>query len=420
MTRRFFSSICVFLVGAALSCSSDDGVTPENGNPVTGIGPQGGVITASSGDAVVSVPPGAVPSGKIDVKITKNDRSGYPDPGGRYTDVFVLGPDGADFDAPVTVCFWLPDSLADSTATLWTLNETSNLWEELPLSYNAGGLVCGQTTHFSAFSGAPASAPDECNFRESIPLRTPGNVEVLPANQDAQFLIGAGTLFEQETGSRWQALLRTVTVQGIAGPPEGTGLWIDFATGPNFETGTFDIAADGTFSFEIDMPPLGFRYLGITDACLSPYATATNGWYYNAEIWCGNDCEENVNVPPCQFPETVALEPGQAGDETFFAFLEEPPSCELGPNITLTRAMVFRANTPFGRTATVIAGVHRWEILSSSHGSSNQPADRWTELPDATDITMTLRDAFDNQAPIYELKFRFDGLNFTVRSFVRL
>jgi hypothetical protein len=69
---------------------------------------------------------------------------------------------------------------------------------------------------------------------------------------------------------------------------------------------------------------------------------------------------------------------------------------------------------------TVIMGLNRWTILSSSEGTETFPGGRWSDLPDATEIAMTLQDADDSNAPIYELRYRFDGDQFTVRSFIEL
>jgi hypothetical protein len=84
-----------------------------------------------------------------------------------------------------------------------------------------------QTAAFSIFAAGPASAPTECTMQDIIALRTPGNVEVLVADLDVTHFVGVGTLFEQETGSRWITLNNTFTVHGLAGPPSGQGRWID-------------------------------------------------------------------------------------------------------------------------------------------------------------------------------------------------
>ncbi len=419
MSPRHSLSLLVLCSIFTFSCGDDGGTEPENGEtPVDGIGTTGGVVSTESGDGTVAIPAGAISSGEVEITVEEMARSGYPDPDGRWSDVFEFGPDGAEFDLPVTISIAIADSLAGSAGTLWSLNESTDQWEEIPLSHTSNGRVWGQTMHFSAYSAGPASNPDECTWRESISLRTPGNVEVLIADLDVTQFVGVGTLFEQETGSRWITQFNSFTVQGIAGPPSGQGKWIDFATGPNFETGTFAIAENGTFAFDLEIPPLGFRFLGLTDGCLAPVATPENGWYYNLEVWCGEACASRPdNVAGCNFPATVTMQPNNDWVETFWGFLEDQ-GCTLGQELGIVRAITFRLFPSGSRTATVIAGVHRWEILSSSHGTSNNPANLWNELPDATEITMRLRDAFDSEGATYELSFRFDGGDFSVNSFI--
>ena len=407
-----------FLIG---SCS-DETTEPDT----SGTGIEGGVVTSASDEATVFIPSGAISSGRVDVTVTDRGIAGFPDPAGRWSSVFEFEPDGQSFDLPVTISLVLPDSLADSTATLWTLNQTTNQWDEIPLSHTFGGRVWGQTSGFSWYSAGPAAIPDGCNFREMINIRTPGNVEVLIANQEAQFLIGAGTLFEQETGSKWITLTNTFTVQGIAGPPAGTGKWIDFATGPQFQTGEFAIAADGTFSFDLDIPQLGFRYLGLTDACLAPVATPENGWYYNLEVYCGADCPSSGGtVSDCQFPSTVRMEnTGFNWVEASFSFLEDQV-CSLDLSAVtnpITRVIRFQysaTSSSIGRNARSIQGAKRWDILSTSAGTLIQ-GQLVNSLPDNTDITFDLKDADDMQAPSYRLIFRFDGDDVTIKSFVEL
>ncbi len=345
----------------------------------------------------------------------------FPDPDERWSDVFELGPDAASFDIPVTIALLLDEERASSAATLWRLNEATRVWEEIELSYTSQGRVWGQTTGFSIFAAGPASAPTECTFQEVIALQTPGNVEVVGATRDETTFVGPGTLFERETGSVWITQSTSFTVQGIAGPPSGQGRWIDFAAIPVFENGTFDIAPNGTFSIQLDIPPLGFRYLALTDACLGPFVSETNGWLYHLQVYCGPNCGQNVNAPPCQFPQTVAMQ--QVGMSSVvsasFGFLAGE-ECTLQQFQGLVRLLKFSRDAFGDRDVVVIASLNRWSILSNSEGRELVAGGRWVELPDATEITMTVQDADDGSAPIYELRYRFDGDNLTVRSFIEL
>lgn len=426
----------VFVACLAGACSGDDDGMGSGANGGTGgtagtggsggdnppgtttIGERGGVADSASGDGSVSVPSGAIASGTLDITVEQLNRDDFPDPDQRWSDVFEFGPEGADFDIPVTIGLMLDDERADSAATLWRLNETTDMWEEIALSYTTQGRVWGQVSGFSTFAAGPASAPNECTQRSTVALNTPGNVEVLVADRDQTTFVGVGTLFEQETGSVWITLDSSFTVTGLAGPPEGQGRWIDFATGPNFENGTFDIGPNGQFSIPFDIPPLGFRYLALTDACLGPFVTETNGWLYNLEVWCGPNCGQNVNAPPCQFPDTVTMQQAGAKVAADFAFIAGE-QCTLGQWEGVPRVLELARD--FGvLQATVIMGVDRWAILTSSEGTERVPGAQWVDLPDATEITMTLQDADDGNAPVYELRFRFDGDDLTIRSFIEL
>ena len=436
--RHAFNGLLMVLAAVvaclAAACSSDGGdggagsgasggAGGAGGSPpgTTMIGESGGAAESASGKAAVSIPSGAIDSGMVSITVEDLDRGDFPNPDDRWSDVFRFGPDGFDFDIPVTISLELDENRRDSAATLWRLNESNDTWEEIGLSYTSRGRVWGQTTGFSIFSAGPASAPSECTTQEVIALRTPGNVEVLVADRDQTTFIGPGTLFEQETGSVWITRDSSFTVQGLAGPPGGEGGWIDFATGPNFETGTFTIGPSGAFSIQLDIPPLGFRYLGLTDACLAPFVSETNGWLYNLEVYCGPNCGQNVNAPPCQFPETVTMQ--QVGMSSAvsasFGFLAGE-ECTLQQPQGLVRLLTFSRDSFGDRDVIVIAGLNRWTILSNSEGRELIAGGRWVELPEGTDIVMTVQDADDNSAPIYELRYRFDGDDLTVRSFIEL
>ncbi|MDH3199749.1 MAG: hypothetical protein OEM15_02540 [Myxococcales bacterium] len=94
--------------------------------------------------------------------------------------------------------------------------------------------------------------------------------------------------------------------------------------------------------------------------------------------------------------------------------------CTLQQSQGLVRLLKFSLNSFGERDVIVIAGLNRWTILTNSEGRELIAGGRWVELPDATEITMTVQDADDANAPIYELQYRFDGDQFTVRSFIEL
>lgn len=287
--RRIDSRILTLSLAFSIAaCSGDDATTPTP-TPPPPIDASGGIAESAAANAWASIPAGAITGAPVQITITEMNKAGYPNPAGRWTNVFEFAPDGTSFAIPVTVVLALPDSLADSTATLWGLNTTTNQWEEVPGSLTSLGRVWGQTTHFSAYSAAEASNPDSCTSRDAVLLRETGFISVIPGRLDSELIVSEGTVYEQELGSTWTATKDTVNVSGRADPPLGMGGWIDFATGPNYETGTFVIDAAGYFDFDIDIPPSG-RLLGLTDGCLLPTATPDNGWLYNLKIQCDSGC----------------------------------------------------------------------------------------------------------------------------------
>lgn len=417
---RVSAVLCLVGVACGGNGGSDEGTPVDSG---------GGVVSSPGNGASVSIPSGAISGASLAITVDDRGTAGFPEPDTRRSSVFEFGPASASFDFPVTISIALTDASTDEAGALHRLNTATNEWEEVPNSYESQGRVWGQTSGFSWYSAGRGAIKTECNFRDSIPLNTPGNVEVLIANQEAQFLIGAGTLFEQETGSRWITTTNTFRVQGIAGPPDGTGKWIDFASGPQFQTGEFTINADGTFSFDLDIPELGFRYLGITDTCLAPVATPENGWYYNAEVYCGADCPSSMGtVEGCSFPSTVRMQPSSVAgnEEAFFSYREnstDPQNslCELDPMAdTAGRLLQFQdpASALLSRNIRAIQGasVNSWTIVSASVGTL-QGGQVVNDLPDMTDITVELQ---DSDGMRYRLIFRFDGSDVTIKSFVKL
>ena len=94
--------------------------------------------------------------------------------------------------------------------------------------------------------------------------------------------------------------------------------------------------------------------------------------------------------------------------------------CTLQQPQGLVRLLTFSRDAFGVRDVIVIAGLNRWTILTNSEGTELIAGGRWVDLPEATEIIMTVQDADDGNAPIYELRYRFDGDDLTIRSFIEL
>lgn len=396
----------------------DDGGGDAGGTGGTLVGPEGGVVTSDDGKVVVFVPAGAVESGTVDIAITEAG-TGFPDEDTLLAPVYELGPDGAEFAVPVTLSIALD---ADEPAAIVTLDGSA--WMELPASTVTAGRAFAQTTHFSTYSAAPpAGNPDPCLFRDSpAPLVVPGNVVVSNATQvDTSTAFSGADMMER--GSRWEASAPTVTVSGVAGPPAGTGGYAVFGTMGEGE-GTFDVAADGSFSLQLDLKTQG-PWFALTDACLQPYATGPSGWLYNLEIACDPDCmagggtTPGTNVPECDgvFPATVTMEMPDGITSFRQAILGYAPGTTCGvaapPDNQADGIFTIRLYPGSGnRTVTTIAGVNRWDIHDVSAGTYAS-ATSVTDLPDGVDIDMGIMPV-GQTLPTHRVWFRFDGNDLTI------
>jgi len=140
--RSAFKGLLLVLVALvaclAGACSSGNtegggGTAAAGGSGGSGGGPpgtttidaRGGAANSASGAGSVSVPAGAVASGTVAIIVDELNRADFPDPDGRWSDVFRFGPDGTNFDIPVTIAIALDQDRVDSAATLWKLNETT-------------------------------------------------------------------------------------------------------------------------------------------------------------------------------------------------------------------------------------------------------------------------------------------------------
>ncbi len=373
--------------------------------------------------AMVFVPPGAVGSTTVEVSVTDVGKDALPGTDVLLTSVFELAPGGTQFDRPVVISIALPaGSAKDTPAALMLFNDTTNAWEEVPGSFVMNGRVFGQTTHFSSYSvGTPADSSDLCLFRNAVaPLVAPASIVIANATKLDTFDAFAGA-DRMELGSRWEAQKRTVTVSGLAGPPSGAGGWTVFGT-MGQGTGTFDIASDGSFSFDIDVGMKG-PWFGFTDACLQPYTSGSVGWLYNLEIACGPDCQADTgggggtNLPECSsFPATVAMEQKTGFSQATLVFVPGT-SCALEAPQTTFPGGIFNFRVTDGggdRAVAVIAGASSWEIHDISAGTLVNVGQA-NSIPDGVDITMGINPT-GQAGPTHVFTFRFDGTNVTAIS----
>jgi hypothetical protein len=106
---------------------------------------QGGTLATDSGNAKVEVPANAL---KEDITLTVAVQAATAD---TAASVYEFGPDGTEFQVPVTVSIKFDGSAPDGKhVVLATLAGTT--WEEIPNSKLEAGVVSGQTKHFSKFS----------------------------------------------------------------------------------------------------------------------------------------------------------------------------------------------------------------------------------------------------------------------------
>lgn len=145
---RLFAAISlVFGLGA---CSDDSGGTtpdPDEGKTFesTITAASGGTLETESGSAKLEVPAGALAADtKLTVTVAAKE-------GDTVTSVYEFGPDGTQFQTPVTLSIKYDGTPGtDKKAVLATF--VDGKWTEIEGSTLVGGMVSAPVTHFSKFS----------------------------------------------------------------------------------------------------------------------------------------------------------------------------------------------------------------------------------------------------------------------------
>ncbi|MCB9537301.1 MAG: hypothetical protein H6704_13695 [Myxococcales bacterium] len=121
---------------------------------------EGGTVEAGDGTAALDIPAGALPA---DTTITV-----AVEPAGQdtQTPIYDFGPDGLQFEMPVTLCIDFAGEAPEGmeAAVAW---QDGDRWVALDDLTTEGGQVCGKTDHFTRFSvvwveGGGAVIASEC------------------------------------------------------------------------------------------------------------------------------------------------------------------------------------------------------------------------------------------------------------------
>ncbi|HEX4381790.1 MAG TPA: hypothetical protein VH083_02530 [Myxococcales bacterium] len=135
--------------------AGDAGSTPIPTDGTGVVTPASGGTISLDGGATLEVPPGAV---SADTTITIARSSETP-PDGALSPIFVFGPEGATFAAPITVT--IPAS-GTAGSIYWTTAGSSTQYETVTTTF-AGGAARGQISHFSrGFAGAACTESAAC------------------------------------------------------------------------------------------------------------------------------------------------------------------------------------------------------------------------------------------------------------------
>ena len=423
VTRIVRLAATIGFAALALSCGSGT-TTDTDPLPGTAIDSEGGVAWDVANGAGVFVPGGAIAGSELRITVDEVSSEGMPDAAELLGDVYEFGPDGTQFESPVTIMLPLPGGANEASgAVLVTLNAAGDAWEEIAGSYVMGGRVYGQTGHFSFYGvTVPDSPPDDCRWRDVLPMVVPDSKVVSYSTRTETMSGGYDGPDMIEVGSTWIASRRYVTISGLAGPA-GTGAWMDYS---RQNGGTMTIEEDGTFEIELDLHNQG-PYFALTDACLAPEADEQSGWLYHIQVHCNQDCldddgiyEDDTDI--CDFPATVTMARHSSADwyQAYFAFYPDGELCGISDEILgVGTLLVVRVHDSGDRTVTALGGAVRWKIHSSSHGVEITEGAIYGSLPDATDITLEMSE-YSGEFATHELVMRFDGTEFTVVSFSQL
>jgi len=176
------SFLAAFLMVAAAGCSGDDNddigpaATGGNAGESTGGGAgqstggsagestaaepepvsetidaaDGGTVETESGSASIEIPAGAL-SEDTEITLEELDRSEQPDADDLGSNAFEFGPDGTQFEEPVTITIRLDADVPEGqTAVLAVLEDGS--WSPIEGSSVSGSEVTAEVTHFSTFA----------------------------------------------------------------------------------------------------------------------------------------------------------------------------------------------------------------------------------------------------------------------------
>lgn len=128
--------------------------------PPSGIGPAGGTVNGPDGSSVV-IPAGALAQ-NVNIEIVRSTATLPPLPPGMLAvgDFYTFLPHGTSFAVPVTITVPFDQALVPAGAQprLIKISPGETIWETVPVTAVAGGLVSGHVTSFSD-DGAVVSEP---------------------------------------------------------------------------------------------------------------------------------------------------------------------------------------------------------------------------------------------------------------------
>jgi uncharacterized protein YjdB len=168
----------VAVIASLSACggSDDGGVAPEtpktqDTKTVTPGGAPAQLLGGATQGGVTVTVPAAAASGSVQVTVDKQDGGGQVSDGNRQGSVYLLGPDGTQFNAPVEVRIAYPSGFSGdpSELLLFTKDAQGNPEPLQQQQVASGQFVAGQTMHFSPF-WASASG------------RTPTTLDVVPTS----------------------------------------------------------------------------------------------------------------------------------------------------------------------------------------------------------------------------------------------
>jgi hypothetical protein len=284
--------------GSADGADAGDGEgEPDGGGSEAGTGGSGGgdeevkeTITAADGGSLategdtakIEIPAGAL-SEDTEISIATLDRADQPDADNLGSDAFDIGPDGTQFDTPVTLTLKLEGSVpADMEARLAVLN--GDTWEVIEGSTLEGGEVSAEIDHLSTF----------------VIIFVEGQAFVIAAEcADLDFAPCGGDL-----EGTWTIL--SYCLGGALGPNP----WEDLPechdtlmSGEYETTGTVEFKADGTYSTNLTMSAAVGRYVYDED-CLLAATAGVDAAEVCAQIDTFDGCTYENSLCTCESTHT--------------------------------------------------------------------------------------------------------------------